>query len=140
MWFSLLCFCRCWSRFFMLSWELCSRCSSDLYLPKSVRPRTEIGNRVLLCTDKHTYANTTLIVDRTLFCFVFCSFPSFVALSYIRYFQDAHFIPKVGVEREVHINWSMVTCQGSTRSELPPGLLALCRRTLGGERHRYAFA
>ena len=22
-------------------------------------------------------------------------------------------------EREAHINWSMVTCQGSTRSELP---------------------
>ena len=31
-------------------------------------------------------------------------------------------------------------CQGSTRSELPWGLLALCRRTLGSERHRYAIA
>ena len=34
----------------------------------------------------------------------------------------------------------MVICQGSTRSELPWGLLALCRRTLGSERHRYAIA
>ena len=34
----------------------------------------------------------------------------------------------------------MVTCQSSTRSELPWGLLALCRRTLGSERHRYAIA
>ena len=34
----------------------------------------------------------------------------------------------------------MVICQGSTRSELPSGLLALCRRTLGSERHRYAIA
>ena len=34
----------------------------------------------------------------------------------------------------------MVTCQGSTRSELPWGLPALCRRTLGSERHRYAVA
>ena len=31
----------------------------------------------------------------------------------------------------------MLTCQGSTRSELPRGLLALCRRSLGSERHRY---
>ena len=37
-----------------------------------------------------------------------------------RYFQHAHFIPIVGVgEREANINWSMVNCQGSTRSELP---------------------
>ena len=34
----------------------------------------------------------------------------------------------------------MVICQGSTRSELPRGLLALCRRTLGSERHWYAIA
>ena len=34
----------------------------------------------------------------------------------------------------------MVICQGSTRSELPWGLLALYRRTLGSERHRYAIA
>ena len=34
----------------------------------------------------------------------------------------------------------MVTCQGSTRLELPWGLLALCRRTLGSERHREAIA
>ena len=57
-----------------------------------------------------------------------------------RYFQHAHFIPLAVWEREAHINWSMVTCQGSTRSELPRGLLAMCRRTLGSERHRYAFA
>ena len=43
-------------------------------------------------------------------------------------------------EREAYINWSMATCQGSTCSELPRGLLALCRRTLGSERHRYAIA
>ena len=43
-------------------------------------------------------------------------------------------------QREAHIDWSMVTCQGSTRSELPWGLLALCRRALGSERHRYAIA
>ena len=35
----------------------------------------------------------------------------------------------------------MVICQqGSNRSELPWGLLALCRWTLGSERHRYAIA
>ena len=34
----------------------------------------------------------------------------------------------------------MVICQGSTRSELPWGLLALCRRTLGSERRRYTVA
>ena len=44
-------------------------------------------------------------------------------------------------EREAHIHWSMVTCQGSvTRLELPSGLLALGRRTLCSERHRYAIA
>ena len=43
-------------------------------------------------------------------------------------------------EREAHINWSMVICQGNTRLELPWGLLALCRRTLGSECHRYAIA
>ena len=37
-------------------------------------------------------------------------------------------------------HWSMVICQGSTRSELPWGLLALSRRTLGSERLRYAIA
>ena len=37
-----------------------------------------------------------------------------------RYFQHAHFIPIVGVGKsETHINWSMMTCQSSTRSELP---------------------
>ena len=35
------------------------------------------------------------------------------------YFQHAHFIPILGVGREANINWSMVICQGSTRSELP---------------------
>ena len=34
----------------------------------------------------------------------------------------------------------MVTCQDSTRSKLPWGLLAPCRRTFGSERHRYAIA
>ena len=34
----------------------------------------------------------------------------------------------------------MVTCQGSTHLELPWGLLALCRRTLGSERRRYEIA
>ena len=39
---------------------------------------------------------------------------------YRRYFQHAHFIPIVGVgKRKANINWSIVTCQGSTRSELP---------------------
>ena len=45
-----------------------------------------------------------------------------------------------GSEREAHISWPMVTCQGSARSELPWGLLALCWRALGSERHRYALA
>ena len=36
-----------------------------------------------------------------------------------RYYQDAHFIPIVAVGQRGEINWSMVTCQGSTRSELP---------------------
>ena len=38
------------------------------------------------------------------------------------------------------INWFAVTCQGSTRSELPCGLLALCQWTLGSERYRYVIA
>ena len=39
---------------------------------------------------------------------------------YRRSFQHAHFIPIVSVgKREANINWSMVICQGSTRSELP---------------------
>ena len=33
-------------------------------------------------------------------------------------------------ERDAHIYWSMVTCQGSTRLEVPRGLLDLCRRIL----------
>ena len=44
-----------------------------------------------------------------------------------------------GKERRILIGL-LVTCQGSTRSELPWGLLAPCRRTLGSERHRYAVA
>ena len=37
-----------------------------------------------------------------------------------RYFQHTHFIPIVGVGKsEAYINWSMMTCQGSNRSELP---------------------
>ena len=37
----------------------------------------------------------------------------------LRYFQHARFIPIEWVwEREANINWSMVICQGSTRSEL----------------------
>ena len=43
-------------------------------------------------------------------------------------------------QREAHINWSMVICRGSNRRlELPSELLALCRRTLGSEHHRYAI-
>ena len=46
--------------------------------------------------------------------------PDMECSSVIRYFQHAHFIPIVGVgKREAHINWSMVTCQGSTRLEMP---------------------
>ena len=33
--------------------------------------------------------------------------------------QHAHFIPMWVWEREAHISWAMVTCQGRTRSELP---------------------
>ena len=44
------------------------------------------------------------------------------------------------VPREAHTNLSIVSCKGSTRSELHGGLLALCRQTLGSERHRYAIA
>ena len=59
----------------------------------------------------------------------------------IHTYQHAHFMPIVGVgKRGAYFNWSMVICQGSTRSELLRGLLALCRRTLGSERHRYAIA
>ena len=36
-----------------------------------------------------------------------------------RYFQHAHFIPIVGVGKRGEYNWSMVTCQSSTRLELP---------------------
>ena len=57
-----------------------------------------------------------------------------------RYFQHAHFIPIVGVGKRGEYDWSMVTCQGSTPSELPWGSMAPCRRTLGSERHRYAIA
>ena len=35
-----------------------------------------------------------------------------------RYFQHAHFIPLVNVGKKAQMNGSMVTCQGSTRSEL----------------------
>ena len=39
--------------------------------------------------------------------------------NYSTVLQHAHFIPIVWVwKREAHINWSMVTCQGSTRLEL----------------------
>ena len=34
------------------------------------------------------------------------------------YFQHAYVITVVGVAREAHISWSMVTCKGSTRLEL----------------------
>ena len=41
--------------------------------------------------------------------------------THCRSFLHAHFIPIVSWvwEREANINWSMVTFQGSTRSELP---------------------
>ena len=48
--------------------------------------------------------------------------------------------PGIGVGKRGACYWSMVTIQGSTRSELPWGLLALCRRSLGNVRNRYAFA
>ena len=40
------------------------------------------------------------------------------------------------------MNWSMVTCQmaAPVTGTTLRGLLALCRRALGSERHRYAFA
>ena len=34
-------------------------------------------------------------------------------------YQHAHFIPMVAVGKRGILNWSMLTCQGSTRSELP---------------------
>ena len=61
-------------------------------------------------------------VTFALFCFVFCpyAFVEAAALRSSRYFQYAHSIPIVGVGKsEANINWSMMTCQGSTRSELP---------------------
>ena len=54
-----------------------------------------------------------------------------------------YFIPIVGDgKRKAHINWSMVipekaaTVTGTTLRTI----LALCRRTLGKERYRYAIA
>ena len=44
------------------------------------------------------------------------------------------------LKREAHIILSMMTYQGSTRLEPPWDLLALCQRTLGSKRHRYANA
>ena len=46
------------------------------------------------------------------------------AFHFRRYFHNPHFIPIIVynsgcVKREAHIIWSMVTCQGSTRSEQP---------------------
>ena len=38
---------------------------------------------------------------------------------YRRYFRHAHFIQIVSVGKRASINWSMVTYQSSTRSELP---------------------
>ena len=59
-----------------------------------------------------------------------------------RYIQYAHFIPIVGVGKERHtINW-LVPDELQRQHpllELPWELLALCRRTLGSERHRYAI-
>ena len=64
-------------------------------------------------------------------------------ITFASFHQRAHFIPIVGCgEREAHINWPMVTCKmaapvtGTTLRTI----LALCRRTLGSERHWYAFA
>ena len=63
----------------------------------------------------------------------------YFSVAHIRwYFPYARFIPIVGVRKR--INWSVVICQDSTRWELPRGLLALCWRTLGSKRHRYAVA
>ena len=62
-----------------------------------------------------------------------------LVVNYRRYVQHAHFILKRVWERKARTNCSIVTCQGSTRLELALGLLALCRRTLGSERHRYGM-
>ena len=44
-------------------------------------------------------------------------------------------------KKEAHTSWSMVTCKGSTRRYYWNylELLALCRRTLTDEHHRYAI-
>ena len=40
--------------------------------------------------------------------------------TFVLVLKHGHFIPVSGCgKREVHINWSMVTCEGSTRFELP---------------------
>ena len=64
----------------------------------------------------HVLADDASVVSAYVLLFFFS-----LHIRIIRYFQHAHFIPIVGVEkREAYINWSMVTCQGiSTRSELP---------------------
>ena len=40
------------------------------------------------------------------------------AMTSYRYFQHANFIPIVGVGKRGEYYWSVVICQGSTRSEL----------------------
>ena len=47
---------------------------------------------------------------------------------------------KVGVWRFSYIHGKVKRINSGYRSELPWGLLTLCRRTLGSERHRYAIA
>ena len=50
-----------------------------------------------------------------------------------------HTISGSGGERAAYIIWSMVMPKRRPLLELPCGLLALCRWTLGSERHRYAI-
>ena len=72
----------------------------------------------LFLTDEYP---TTSILHRSILQVTAAQHSNCVYNQYIpRYFQHAHFIPLVGVgkERRILILF-MVTCQGSTRSELP---------------------
>ena len=72
------------------------------------------------CASTAPRSNLTVVCVLFYFSFVFVSLemPIFPSTLYGTFNMPTSYQEWVW-EREAHINWSMVTCQGSTRSELP---------------------
>ena len=114
---------------FVVSWKWKSNFSLPRFAPENLVSRDRFSRRVPRQTRSSSAPRMNLVLTPEI--------PPAFRDDVLRY--TLHTNSGCGKKRRILIGpwWpaKVAPCQGSTRLKLPRGLLALCRRTLGSERH-----